>query len=74
MPAQTKVKKKQLAIGTFKSMSGAKQPFYVRIRNTRNRNIVADGAEGFATRANAKRAAKRLVKLIQAGDFEFVDE
>jgi len=42
----------------FEIYQGMDQKFYWRCR--RNRRIVADGSEGYATRANARRAIRRL--------------
>lgn len=39
----------------FKSKGGS--AWFIRIRNKRNGKIVADGAEGYASRSNAIRAA-----------------
>jgi uncharacterized protein YegP (UPF0339 family) len=42
------------------------QPWRWRLR-ARNGKIIADGAEGYATRGSVRRAAKRLVLVLRLG-------
>jgi uncharacterized protein YegP (UPF0339 family) len=40
--------------------------FYWRMKS-RNHKVIADGSEGYSTRSNARRAAKRLFAIIERG-------
>lgn len=50
---------------------GKKGGWYIRII-AKNGKIVADGGEAYASKANAKRAAKRLMSNIYSAKIEVV--
>lgn len=43
---------------------GINGQWYWRLRIIRNGKIIADGAEGYASKSNVKRAVARIVKAI----------
>jgi uncharacterized protein YegP (UPF0339 family) len=55
MTKQTTIRKARKQIETFEGRRG----FYWRARD-KNGKIVADGAEAYSTRSNARRAARRI--------------
>lgn len=55
-------------------LQGADGLWYWRITNRRNGKIEADGGEGYASAGNCRRAFKKLVARIQAGDIELLDD
>lgn len=53
----------------FSTHQGRDGQFYWNAKSV-NGAIVADGGEGYATRQNARRAARRLIASIAEGDYE----
>lgn len=57
---------------TFTIFRGPSLRYYWHAKST-NGWVMADGAEDYATKANAKRAIKRFCKLLGATTFEIVE-
>jgi uncharacterized protein YegP (UPF0339 family) len=57
---------------TFEVFKGKNNKWFWRCR-ARNQEIVADGAQGYSTSQNCRRAAKRLVDSIRDGAFITVE-
>lgn len=51
---------------------GRNWKFYWRLWS-RNRRVIADGAEGYDNRSNAQRAARRVYELIRTGPITVVN-
>jgi uncharacterized protein YegP (UPF0339 family) len=51
---------------------GKKGGWYIRIVAKNGGKIVADGGEPYANKANAKRAAKRLISNIYSASIEVI--
>lgn len=47
-----------MSIKIIEAAQGKDGQWYIRIRNKRNRKIVADGGEAYSSKSNAKRAMR----------------